>query len=96
MSWGKSDGTKGRCDARCHNAKGSVCHCCCGGAFHGSTHQPGGVEQVVKDHWEQAIEDAEQKAREEGVEIDTAGLRKLIGIEKPTEEAKTVEQLVLL
>jgi hypothetical protein len=25
----------GRCDARCHNAKGPDCHCVCGGALHG-------------------------------------------------------------
>jgi len=30
-----SFGLVGRCDARCHNAKGSECRCICGGAFHG-------------------------------------------------------------
>ena len=25
----------GRCDSNCHNAKGDVCHCCCGGGHHG-------------------------------------------------------------
>jgi len=25
----------GRCDARCHEAKGDRCRCICGGAFHG-------------------------------------------------------------
>jgi hypothetical protein len=25
----------GRCDAKCHEAKGDDCHCICGGAFHG-------------------------------------------------------------
>lgn len=24
-----------RCDARCYNAKGGVCECCCGGVNHG-------------------------------------------------------------
>ena len=30
-----SDGCVGRCDAKCHNAKGDVCHCICGGLNHG-------------------------------------------------------------
>jgi len=25
----------GRCDARCHEAVNSDCHCVCGGAYHG-------------------------------------------------------------
>lgn len=24
-----------KCNSRCHNAKGTRCRCCCGGAFHG-------------------------------------------------------------
>lgn len=30
-----NNGCVGRCDAKCHNAQGEVCHCICGGAFHG-------------------------------------------------------------
>ena len=30
-----SEGCVGRCDARCHEAKGFDCKCICGGAFHG-------------------------------------------------------------
>ena len=30
-----SDGCVGRCDAKCHEAKGPECHCICGGALHG-------------------------------------------------------------
>lgn len=30
-----SDGCIGRCDARCHNAKGAKCTCICGGKNHG-------------------------------------------------------------
>lgn len=30
-----SQGCVGRCDARCHEARGEVCHCICGGANHG-------------------------------------------------------------
>lgn len=84
MSWGNSSGTRGRCDARCHNAKGSKCKCMCGGKYHGSANRPGGVEQAVKDNWEEAIEDAEKKAQEQGMQLDTSRLRKFIGIPKNT------------
>jgi len=30
-----SEGCVGRCDARCHDAKGFDCNCICGGANHG-------------------------------------------------------------
>jgi len=30
-----SEGCVGRCDARCHEAKGFDCKCICGGALHG-------------------------------------------------------------
>ena len=36
ISWATGGGSKGRCDARCHNAKGIKCHCCCGGHYHGA------------------------------------------------------------
>lgn len=37
MTWGNSEGTKGRCDAKCHTAKSPIdkCKCMCGGAYHG-------------------------------------------------------------
>lgn len=81
MTWGNSEGTKGRCDAKCHNAKGPVCKCMCAGKYHGSARQPGGVEQAVRDTWEEAIHEAEQKAKAEGMELDTSRLRKFIGLE---------------
>ena len=30
-----SGGVVGRCDEKCYNAKGTECHCICGGANHG-------------------------------------------------------------
>ena len=36
MSTGNSSGESGRCDAKCYDAKGGVCHCCCGGRNHGA------------------------------------------------------------
>lgn len=35
ISAGNSEGTYGRCDAKCHNAKNGHCHCICGGMNHG-------------------------------------------------------------
>ena len=81
MTWGNSEGTKGRCDAKCHAALHPECKCMCGGRYHGATHRPGGVEQAVRDNWEEAIEEAEQKACVEGMELDTNRLRKFIGLE---------------
>ncbi|MBA7581118.1 hypothetical protein ES708_23018 [subsurface metagenome] len=71
MSSGNSSGTKGRCDARCHNAKNPKCVCCCGGRFHGSARQPGGIEQAVRDGWDDNLVEAEKKAKEEGLELET-------------------------
>ena len=89
MTWETSGGKKGRCDSRCHNAIHPTCRCCCGGRFHSSARQPGGVEQAVRNTWEEAIQDAEQKARAEGMELDTSRLRKFIGLE-PANHAKQV------
>lgn len=35
MTWGNSDGLKGRCDAKCYDGQGSTCSCMCGGRNHG-------------------------------------------------------------
>ena len=32
---GNGDGTTGRCDARCYDATGPECNCCCDGMNHG-------------------------------------------------------------
>ncbi|MDD5701388.1 MAG: hypothetical protein PHU23_04980 [Dehalococcoidales bacterium] len=67
MSWGNSSGTKGRCDARCHNAKGEKCKCMCGGRFHGKSRQPGGVEQAIREAWDSAIPEIERTAASQGM-----------------------------
>ena len=64
MTWGNSEGAKGRCDQKCHGATGCDCKFMCGCRYHGAARQPGGVEQAVRDTWEEAVQDAEQKARE--------------------------------
>lgn len=33
-----SEGCVGRCDAKCHDATSSGCHCICGGTNHGVGH----------------------------------------------------------
>jgi hypothetical protein len=36
ITWETGSGKKGRCDGKCHNAKGKRCHCGCGGRYHGA------------------------------------------------------------
>jgi len=36
MTWETAGGKKGRCDAKCHNARGQKCRCMCRGNLHGS------------------------------------------------------------
>lgn len=43
MTWGNSDGAKGRCDAKCHEAKEP--ECMCGGRYHRI-----GTERAVAQH----------------------------------------------
>lgn len=43
MSWGNSDGTKGRCDAKCYCAESPFCDCMCAGKNHGV-----GLRQAVE------------------------------------------------
>jgi len=81
MSWESSGGKRRTCSATCHNAKGSRCRCVCGGRYHGAAHRPGGVEQAVRDTWEEAIQEAEARAKAEGLKLDTTGIRKIIGLE---------------
>ena len=93
MTWGNSDGTKGRCDDRCHSAIHPTCKCMCGGRYHSTARQPGGVEQAVRDTWEEAIQEAELKAKAEGMELDTSRMRKFIGLEpKPMVIAEIATQ----
>lgn len=69
MWWGNSEGTKGRCDAKCHVASGPDCDCMCGGTFHGSANQPGGVERAVEMHLNDVYEAAKELARVEGLQV---------------------------
>jgi hypothetical protein len=42
-----SEGCVGRCDFRCHYAKGSHCDCICGGVNHGA-----GLDEAIRNNYE--------------------------------------------
>jgi len=69
ISWGTGGGKKGRCDARCHNAKGPKSKCCCGGHYHGAA-RDGTLSQKVDEFQSQILKSLEQQ----GVEIKMAQL----------------------
>lgn len=75
MQWGNSEGVKGRCDAKCHNAKEPKCECMCGGRFHGKAREPGGLEKAVKEFWEEVVERAKERAEGEGIQLEVFGLQ---------------------
>ncbi len=59
MQWGNSDGWKGRCDAKCHDATDPKCNCMCGGMNHGA-----GAEQALentREHFKKMIKEYEKK-----------------------------------
>lgn len=56
LNWGDSEGTKGRCDARCHNATQLTCNCMCGGRYHGATYRRGGLAQAIEQYHEEVAE----------------------------------------
>jgi len=66
-----SDGCVGRCDAKCHEAKGTECRCICGGKYHGR----GGArhsELLTLDPRE--LEGVKQHAHEDGLHLVVAGV----------------------
>lgn len=64
-----SDGCVGRCDARCHKATTPQCHCICGGRYHGGKAQ-GDLEERVHKFWDEVLDAAETKCREEGQRLE--------------------------
>lgn len=48
MSWGNSDGVKGRCDAKCYDGQGAACSCMCGGRNHGKG-LAGAIQNIRED-----------------------------------------------
>jgi len=54
---------RGRCDARCHDAKGPVCRCICGGRFHGKGYAQARQELTDEVHGELLAEAGKAGAR---------------------------------
>lgn len=79
MTWGNSEGTKGRCDAKCHDAADPECHCMCRGRYHGANLRAGGLELAVRAHETEVLEGAKARARAEGLELNVATLADLFG-----------------
>jgi hypothetical protein len=68
MSWGNSEGEKGRCDAKCHNATTPHCDCMCGGRYHGSGAN-GTFEEVRREHAAEILEAAKRQAASQGFSL---------------------------
>jgi len=66
------------CDARCHNAKGKICLCWCGGKFHGKANQP------ARDEFIETIRNGKVKM-EPGNSFDLGNSNRIYGIKEPEE-----------
>jgi hypothetical protein len=75
MRWGNSEGEKGRCDAKCHNAQHPECDCMCGGRYHGAGLVEGELERRVEKDWEGVLERAQARAKAEGMHLDVFGFQ---------------------
>ncbi len=64
ISWTTNEGEKGRCDARCHNAKGENCKCCCCGHYHGA-----GRDGVLIQKSQDMLNEIIERLVEEGKEV---------------------------
>lgn len=71
MTWANSGGEKGRCDQKCHLAKGPNCDCMCGGAFHGAGRN-GTLETKLKEFGEAILEGARRRAEAEGFVLNVS------------------------
>lgn len=80
MTWRNSEGTKGRCDAKCHDAVSPVCNCMCGGRYHGAVLKPGGIEAAVRQYSEEVFETAKAKAEAEGLQLEAKTPAELFGM----------------
>lgn len=49
ISWSTSGGSKGRCDAKCYEAREPACDCICGGRNHGA-----GLQRAIENTTQQA------------------------------------------
>lgn len=68
MCWGNSEGIKGRCDAKCHNAAGPTCGCMCDGRYHGGA-RDGSLGARVEQHSDEVIALAKERCAAEGLTL---------------------------
>ncbi len=103
MTWGDSEGIKGRCDAKCHHATTPKCECMCGGRFHGKARQPGGLEEAVEEFWDEVLFNALERAEREGLQLEALPKEEAVlaarangrGLRKSPFETVRGEQLAL-
>jgi hypothetical protein len=50
----------------------------CGGRFHGKAREPGGLEEAIRQHGEEVLEAARQRAATEGLLLQTDDLQGLL------------------
>jgi hypothetical protein len=79
MSWHNSEGCKGRCDAKCHNAKCKSCNCMCGGRYHGAN-RVGDLRERIVQYGEEILAAAKQRAADEGKELKAKTVQDLFGL----------------
>jgi hypothetical protein len=72
MSWGDSEGLRGRCDARCHNAVQVACDCMCAGVYHGAKRR-GDFDRIHRTQWERILRDAQTRATRRGFQLIKGG-----------------------
>lgn len=77
MSWGNSEGTKGRCDAKCHNATTPHCDCMCGGRYHGAG-RDGTLGDRIQQYGDEILEAAQARAAAEGLELRAKSTSELL------------------
>lgn len=77
MQWGNSEGVKGRCDAKCHNAFGPDCNCMCGGRYHGGG-RDGTLQERIAQYGDEVLEAAEKRAVEEGWDLEALAGNELL------------------
>lgn len=78
---GNSDGTFGRCDARCHDAENPKCDCICGGLYHGKKSGSPELYQAIKE----SAEALANKLESEGA--DVRSLREIFNRGFPARQA---------
>jgi hypothetical protein len=70
LAWSTRDGTRGRCDERCHMAERPGCACLCNGVYHGAGRREGELLRRVQAlHERQVLPAARARAAAEGLKL---------------------------